>query len=483
MLEYFKNIADKNSCSTGAVCSVHPSVNSLYEIILLEISEISFYVVKLKEFGFLNKETNSYLVESLSIFLINTSFNPKKYLGLISKLNAIRKETKELYLEYCKNNNLPYETINKNLDIEPFATISKLIEYSEKITTTRQKNFNNQKQNLFELIVLMTKLASINIVKMKKFIDDDSFDYEIIRFFSLTNSYSIRNEKIKRKILEFSKLALQIKRKLYKVLEEKFGKKESTTVNLTLESGHNILVSGDDFDELDEVLKTLENYDVSEKINVYTNGTLFLANLYPYFKNNKFLKGHYGTDNAEYDFSNFKGAILITQNFVQKIDSLYRGELFSKKLISFTKVVDIENNNYKPLIETALKLDKTENQKKNDIKIELNKDKLLNLKNEEIVFILGRSNNEIQNFKNSNKDVVFLSTPLEGDLLLEKIDDFKKENKKITIFFSECTLLNFDLLLALLDYGFEMYLVHCSNILINPHVIEALKEHFNIKTI
>ncbi len=483
MLEYFKNIADKNTCLTGAVCSVHPSVNSLYEVILTEISEISFYMVKLKEFGFLNKETNSYLVECLSIFLINTSFNPQKYLSLISKLNSIRKETKELYLQYCKNNNLPYEIINKNFDIENFTTISKLIEYSEKITTIRQKNFNNGKQNLFELIILMTRFACINVVKIKKFIQDETFDYEIIRFFSLTNSYSIRNEKIKRRIIEFSKIALQIKRKLYKILEEKFGKKETSTVNLAMKSGYNILVSGDDFDELDEVLKTLENFETKEEINVYTNGALFLANLYPYFKNNKFLKGHYGTDNAEYDFSNFKGSILITQNFVQKIDSLYRGELFSKKLISFAKVFDIKNDDYLPLIEAALKFDKSEKQKKNEIKIEINKEKLNNLSDDEIVFVMGRMNNEIQNQEYKNKNVVFLSTALEADLLLEKIDEYKKENKKITIFFSECTLLNFDLLVSILSYKFEIYLVHCSNILINPHVIEALKENFDIKTI
>ena len=90
MLEYFKNIADKNTCLTGAVCSVHPSVNSLYEVILTEISEISFYMVKLKEFGFLNKETNSYLVECLSIFLINTSFNPQKYLFIALTQEKIR---------------------------------------------------------------------------------------------------------------------------------------------------------------------------------------------------------------------------------------------------------------------------------------------------------------------------------------------------------------------------------------------------------
>ena len=50
MYDFFKNIAEKNSCALMGACSIHPSVNALYQIILNEIREISSYLVKLKEF-------------------------------------------------------------------------------------------------------------------------------------------------------------------------------------------------------------------------------------------------------------------------------------------------------------------------------------------------------------------------------------------------------------------------------------------------
>ena len=50
MYNFFKNIAEQNSCNLIGACSIHPSINALYQIILNEIREISFYLVKLKEF-------------------------------------------------------------------------------------------------------------------------------------------------------------------------------------------------------------------------------------------------------------------------------------------------------------------------------------------------------------------------------------------------------------------------------------------------
>ena len=50
MYDFFKNIAEQNSCTLMGACSIHPSINALYQIILNEVREISFYLVKLKEF-------------------------------------------------------------------------------------------------------------------------------------------------------------------------------------------------------------------------------------------------------------------------------------------------------------------------------------------------------------------------------------------------------------------------------------------------
>lgn len=485
MYEYFKNIAEKNSCQLSGACTIHPSVNALYEVLLSQIREISFYLVKLKEFGITNKLATAEAVEALSIFLINTSFNKEKYLNLVKRLQYLKVKIKEKYLSYCSERELPCEIINTNLEIDEKTTISDLIKYFE----SRQKSSDIIKQRLFELITLLAKLAAINVVKIKKLeIDNNEYDFEILRFFALTNGYSIRNEKIKRRINEFSSVSFEIKEKLYELYNKRYGSKEDANINIEPAKGHSILISGNDIDELENLLKTLEDYKPKEQVNVYTHGALFMAHFYPYFKNNRFLKGHLGTDNAQYDFSIFPGAILITQNFIQKIDTLYKGEIFSNKIISFERVFDIKNNDYNPVIEASLELEGfIEEQNKKEIKVEYDIDNVKNIINDfnddKVVIIAGKKdeNKFLDEYKNTK--IIHLNCPPEMDLLLETVKSLKEKNAKISVFFTQCDFENLCGLFAILNLGVEIYLANCSYALMNPHVIEALKNDFNVKMI
>lgn len=486
MYEYFKNIAEKNSCQSLGACTLHPSVNALYEVLLTQIREISFYLVKLKEFGITNKLAMAESIEALSIFLINTSFNKEKYLNLVKRLYYLKIKIKEKYLSYCTQRELPCEIINTNLEITDKTTLSELIKYFE----AKQKTLDAAKQRLFELITLIAKLAAINIVKIKKLNDSfDKFDFEILRFFALTNGYSIRNEKIKRRINEFCQILYEIKEKLCELYEQKYGKKEHALINKNPKKGHAILISGNDIDELEGLLTTLENFKTKEEINVYTNGALFMAHFFPYFKNNRFLKGHFGSDNAQYDFSVFPGSILITQNFIQKIDTLYKGEIFSNKIISFERVFDIKNNDYKPVIEATLELegfleDKNEFE---EIKVDYdidNIEKILeNFSDEKVVIIAGRAdeNKFLEEYENTK--IIHLNSPIEMNLLLKSVRVLKEKGVKVTVFFTQCDLENLSGLFSILNLEVEIFLANCSYVLVNPHVIEALRDDFKVEMI
>ena len=489
MYDFFKNIAEQNSCTLMGACSIHPSINALYQIILNEIREIAFYLVKLKEFKITNEKAMKISIEGLSIFLINTSYNQENYLKFLNELYSTKKEVKEKYIAYCKENNFPCEMINTSFILEKNSTISQLTSYAQTNLINKQKNINKTKQRLFELITLFVRLSAIEVIKIKKLKENfNDFDFEILRFFALTNAYSIRNEKIIRRIYEFSDISLKINLELSKICQEKYGLKESADTKTSLLDGHCILISGDDLDELEMLLKTIENLNLKEKVNVYTHGPLFLAHFYPYFKNNENLKGHFGADNAEYDFSVFDGAILITQNFIQKIDSLYRGEIFSNKLISFSKVTDIKNKNYSPVVESALKLEKCKKSKESsEIKITYDREKIKkfidNTDTEEIVVISGINNEkyDIENYE--NKKIIKLNCSLEGDILLESIKKLKQKGIKITVFLAQCNLSSLNVLFTLLNQDINLNIANCPHVLINPHVIESLKEDFKVNII
>ena len=489
MFDYFKNIIEKNSCQQSGACSVHPSVNSLYEILLSEVREISFYLVKLKEFGMTNQDAMDNCLDSLSIFMINTSFNQEKYLLLMIKLYRIKKETKEKYLSFCSQNHFPCETIKTEYEIDEKTSISDLIKKADVIIANKQKNNDKKKQRLFELITIFSRLCAINIQKIKKYDPNyNCFDYEVIRFFALTGGYFIRNEKIIRRIKEFCKISKKIREKLYYCYKEKYGEKQSTTISTTDLRGHCILVSGNDLNELENLLKSLEEMNLEENINVYTNGALFCAHFFPFFQNNKFLKGHYGINNTQYDFSTFPGPILLTKNFIQKIDNIYRGEIFSNKIISFIKVFDVENQNYTPLIETSLKMDGFfENKQKENIKIEYDilkiNEILQNFEQKEVIIITGDVEKTLKFNEYQNKKVINISCHCEVDILVETIKIIKEKNINTTIFFQHCNLESLEAIFSLLDENMKIYINNCYYVLINPHVIESLKEDFGVEII
>jgi len=489
MYELFKNIAEKNSCKLRGACSIHPSLNLLNYALLLEIKEISFYLIKLKEFGITNNSTAAFLVEILSIFLINTNYNQQKYLQIIKKLSSIKEETRKKYIDFCTQKNIPYETIQVNLNSNTLSSVSQIISQAQNNLVKLKDNISEDKIKLFELTATLTKLASIDVSKLKKYDKNNiKYDYEIIRFLALSNSFSIRNDKITRRIYEFSNLFFEIKKELLSLYEDKYGKKNSVEISTNLKKGHNILVSGNDLIELEKLLTQIEAVDSKEKINVYTHGAMILAHLYPYFKNNKLLVGHFGDDNAEYDFSNFTGVILVTQNFIQKIDNLYRGELFSNKIISFNKMLDIENDDYSSLINMSLTLQKTtEETNKNPITINYNdptKNILENLKeNEELIIIIGTSKEELINDNIETKKIIHLKCPFQDDILYKFIDELKEKNVKVSLFFSQCNLYTLAILLTLLDKKLDLNIANCPNALISPHITEILENNFGVKII
>ncbi|MBQ8636213.1 hypothetical protein IJ425_08695 [bacterium] len=489
MYDFFKNIAEKNSCTLMGACSIHPSINALYQIILNEIREISFYLVKLKAFKIYDNEAMNISLNGLSIFLINTSYNQENYLKFLDELYNTKVRVKDEYLKFCHDNEFPSETINTGFKLEKNTKISQLINYAQNNFVNQQKNIDKTKQRLFELITLFARLCAIELVKIKK-IDKDftEYDFEVLRFFALTSTYSIRNEKIIRRIREFADFSLKIILKLSLIYQQRYGLKESADTKTALLDGHCILVSGDDLDELEKLLLTIEKMRTTQTVNVYTHGPLFLAHFYPYFKKNKNLKGHFGADSAEYDFSIFDGAILITQNFIQKIDSLYKGEIFSNKLISFSKVFDIKNDDYTPVVETALKLDGcTKSKESVTLKIEYNRDKIQKFIDkadvDEIIVISGVFDDKYDFKDYKNKKIVKLNCLLEGDILVESIEKLKEKGIKITVFLAQCNLTNLGMLLALLNQNIELNIANCPHALINPHVLESLKEDFKVNII
>ncbi len=486
MFEFLKSLSDKSTCSSMGICSIDPTVSAIEELLLSEIRELSFYVIKLRELGQINREIESRIIKGLSIIMINTSFDKEDFLNFLSILCNDKNSAKERYKKFCHKNHISCELIECEHETCDGKSVNTLIKIGELRMQNKYRGISKEKQRLFELINAFAKTSSIVLELLKKVKKDTSeYDFEVIRFFALTNSLSTRVEKLKRRILEFSKISFEIQEETNKLYEERYGKRESSKILLSAKKGKSILISGPDLCELEKLLDTIGD----REINVYTNTTMFIAHTYPKFKKYKNLIGHFGTSDIQYDFANFPGAVLITQNFTQKIDSLLRGTMYSNKIIAPNRVFKIKNNDYEPLIEAALKLEGfSKNENKKYLEFEHNFKKiektLLELSDKSVAIVVGENSTEddIQEF--GDKKVINLACPIESDLLLYTLNICKELNIKTDLFFTSCSISSINTLMSVLFMELNgVYFVNCSSSIINPHVQEALEKDFDVKII
>lgn len=487
MFDFIKNLEEQNfipNCLSSGICAVDPTLSALEELLLSELRQIAFYVVRAKEFGYENLKIMSEAIKGLSIGLLNTNFCEKQYAAELENLIELKKEVKKSYLHFCKNNPTSCELISFPNDIYTKNSIGKMIKEGEKSLLARYKFVGPEKIRLLELISLLSKMNARNIEKIKSLEPDFSdFDFEVLRIFSLTNFPATRIEKLKRRILEFSHVAFKIQDKLNSVLKKHYGTRQSVDIKLNAKAGKSILVSGSSLSELMDILDSIKD----EKINVYTHNALFIAHSYPKFQKYKNLIGHWGGENTQSDFANFKGVIFVTKNSSQKIDTLYRGLIFSSEMINAKGVVKIEGNNFEPLIEAALKhegFDEDEPEKFTHLEYNLSKiNEAIELKKDIVVFVGNSKNIDFSNLI-GDKIIINLECPIEVDLLYHIVEKVKAKEVQAIAFFTQCGPIIINLLLSLIECGLkEIYLSKCPLAVVSPHVIDSLEQDFGVKVI
>ena len=337
---------------------------------------------------------------------------------------------------------------------------------------------------------------------------------DVLNALNLFNSHRILSEKIKQSIDRLAKNDIELLEIINKSQIENFGEIEKSEVSLSTRPNKAIMVSGSNFDDLRNVLLALKDKD----IDVYTNGNLLIAHAFPYFKKFDNLKGHFGsgTFNTILDFATFPGAILLTKNETQNIEYLYRGRLFTTDDITPKGVAKIENNDFSPLIESAIQAKGfAKGQQRNPVEIGYNENEL-ELKMQEIInsnpkklFIIGHANLSINQtdylknfFKlmpadsyaisfsyNPDKDNVFaLNLGNDYPLIygaLTKIFSYVPVNSdKLVFFLTKCDVNSLSNIINLKNNGAKnIFLPDCPPTVINPAVLRAFNKIFNIHTI
>lgn len=351
--EFQNQSIDTNECTSRGACSVSPNIFLLQELVVFFLQQISYYVIKLEELGAVNKSIKFDIINDIAALISINEFNEEQLYSMVMKEYFLLENTKATYVKLSSKKKLKPELLKKTVNISNSTPISKAIAAGEKLFLSRYKKLSIEQKNLVDILEIVIKSCSSNIVNLSEISSfDDSTYHQVLEALNLLNKENLNDKELKLYISNLAKSDFDLQQKICSSLLDKFGKIEKTEVSYSTRKGKAILVSGNNFENLYKILEDTEN----KNVDVYTHANLLLSHALSEFKNFKHLIGHYGdkTENSILDFSTFPGAILLTKTTKKNSEYLYRGRLFSNDYVVAKGVIKIENDNYEPLIESAL---------------------------------------------------------------------------------------------------------------------------------
>lgn len=513
-----KNNLSYNDCAIDGFCSVDPIVYSLMEVLLYELKQITYYYIKMQELGYENRNIKNQIINYLSVVIIGYEFNRIEFEELIYKIHTEKESVKQAYISVCDKENIDCQILKSNLNFKKF-NLSSIVNQGEQQAILRNKILNSDVKNLYEIILNLIKSASIRLIEMKSYTDDYLPEEDaILKLFNSLNFSTIQESKLLKKINDFAGINFQIHQKIHKFKEEYYGKISLNDVNIGVDKGKSVLVSGQNLKDLKDLLESLKNTD----INVYTHNGLIVAHAYPEFEKYPNLKGHYqmSLDNVHYDFSAFKGAVLVIRDFQYLLDKLYRGRIFTTNIIGGKGMTRIENNDFSKLIKAA---QDTEGYKKDnkittvkvgyDEKVVMQKvdaviEKIESKKIKHLI-VIGLLNHAalhseyfnkmesiisddyfvISTSMSSKKDnILYFDSFFNSSLIYKILSHIKSRvdfNKfPVSVFITTCNLHTISHLFNLRYLGVKnIYLPVCTSNMLTPNMLEFLKSKFNVRQV
>ncbi len=510
------NESDYNECTARGACSISPNISSLQEVLLILLRQLSYYIIKLNKFNYDSLKIKNEIIEALSTLVSTTDYSDKLLLNIVNELYTNFTEIKEQYLILCKENNEKPENLKFELKIDKSTSLSNIIAQGERAFLDKYKKMSISQKNLSEVMIFILKSLSRNILKLRD-LSEDASDYvnEVINSLNIFNTQKIEISSIKDQIKLLVEADNRLLGRINSAQKNIYGKLQKKEVSHSTSPGKAILVSGTSLDNLHKLLKTAENED----IDIYTHGDLLIAHAMSEFEKFKNLKGHYGDsiENCILDFATFPGAILLTKNFSQNLEFLYRGRLFTTSTIQPQGVIKLDKNDYTKVIESAksAKGFAKGRIKENEI-VGYNEDEINNaikniadkFKNKEIqhIFIIGEATFNYNNqeyfkilFKNLPKSTYIISFSYNADLpnflhinlvnnlpliygIIEKL--FKEipiDSDKIAFFLSRCDVSSISNMLGLKFSGAKnIFLTKCPPNAMNPSILKTLVDDYNI---
>jgi len=508
---------ERDECTLKGGCSISPTLASVHEVILIYIEELAFYLLELDVLGVHNDKIKTDVIDSFSAVIQNTEFNLENLNKIISTLYVELYQAKELYATICQNNNEKPFFLKSPIRITKQMTVTEAIRQGQLFFTKKEKLLEQEQKNNLSVLLIILKSICIYIVELKGLgVGIDEAYKDMLAALSIMNFHTTSEQKIEEIIEKYVQLDYELMQKKFSTRKESYGSFISSEVSISLREGKAILVCGTNLGELEAVLEATKDRGV----DIYTHGRMIVAHNLPKFKTYPHLVGHYGKGQEHYlsDFSAFEGSIFLTRLSLHNVEGLYRSRVFTTDVIASKGVVILRDNNFEPLIQSALysgHITKDEEQKSTVLgiveeefveKINLVADKI---ERNEIkhVFIVGVPNKTetqreyMQEFLNligddcfaisftpstNQKNVLYVNVDYSLPFADITLNIFKSRNVfdrvKFALLYTRCEPHTFPTIFNMKYMGVEdIYFIDCSPSMVNPTLIDAVRSLTGLK--
>ncbi len=322
-------------CTRRGVCGKTPEVAHLQDLLLWVLRGLSFYAVKAREAGIVDREIDQFVCQALFATVTNVNFDQARFVDLVKQAVELRARLKER-LEIPPSVPLPEMAtwVRQSWDLDS------LIEKVTAVGVMGEPDLDEDVRSLRELLTYGLKglAAYTDHALILGYTDDALFRFMEEALVMAADDGAGVDEFVSN-VFKCGEMGLRAMALLDEANTSTYGHPEPTELDLEVREGSAILVSGHDLLDLEELLEQTQGTGV----NVYTHGEMLPANAYPAFKKYSHLVGNYGGSwwHQRDEFETFNGAILMTTNCLVESRETYQDRIFTTGLAGWPGIPHI----------------------------------------------------------------------------------------------------------------------------------------------
>lgn len=340
-------------CTKLGVCGKTPEIANLQDLLIYQLKGISCYVKDLIDKDqIIDKSIVSFVENALFTTLTNVNFDAASHINMLKESQKIKEN---LRTKASTDKEYP-EQATYNLS----KTKEEMLKDAVKAGIMYDGDLDADVRSLRQTIIYGLKGISAygHQARFLEYYDDQVDNFYFLGLECTTND-NLSVEELIRMTMRTGDMSVAVMKKLDEANTETYKNPTPHLVNVKVEKGPFIIVSGHDLKDLEMLLKQTEGIG----INIYTHGEMLPAHGYPELKKFPHLIGNYGGawQNQQTEFDNIPGCILMTTNCLMRPRETYKDRIFTTNVVGWDGVKHIRINedgtkDFSEIINKALEL-------------------------------------------------------------------------------------------------------------------------------